>query len=56
MAGHGKEARHMERKGTIKNSEELEFAAFCIENIALSLNADVEQVYKALTEKDCVLC
>lgn len=44
-----------ETEGMIKNSEELEFAVFCIENIALSLNADAEQVYKAMTEKSDIL-
>ena len=39
----------------IKSSEELEFAIFCIENIAERLNVDAERVYEALTEKSDIL-
>ena len=35
----------------IKNSNELEFAVFCIENIAAKLNVNAERVYQAFTEK-----
>ena len=35
----------------IKNSDELEFAVFCIENIAARLGKNAEDVYQALTEK-----
>lgn len=35
----------------IKNIDELEFAVFCIENIAIKLGKHAEQVYSALTEK-----
>lgn len=31
-------------------SRELEFAIFCIENVASRLNADAQKVYAALTE------
>ena len=36
---------------TIKNSNELEFAVFCIENVAAKLGVDAERVYQAFTEK-----
>ena len=39
-----------ERK-MISNSRELEFAVFCIENIAAHLGVDAQRVYSALTEK-----
>ncbi len=35
----------------IKNSNELEFAVFCIENVATKLGVDTESVYQAFTEK-----
>ena len=34
----------------IKNSSELEFAVFCIENVAAKLGVDAERVYQAFTE------
>lgn len=39
----------------IKNSNELEFAVFCIENIAKKLGADAARVYLAFTEKSDIL-
>ena len=39
----------------IKNSNELEFAVFCIENVAAKLNVNAERVYQALTEKSDIL-
>ena len=39
----------------IKNSNELEFAVFCIENVAAKLNVNAERVYKAFTEKSDIL-
>lgn len=39
----------------IQNKEELEFAIFCIENIASHLNVDAESVYHALSEKSNIL-
>ena len=39
----------------IKNADELEFAVFCIENIADKLNADAEDIYNALSEKSNIL-
>lgn len=40
---------------SIRNQNELEFAIFCIENIAVQLGVDSELVYKALTEKSDIL-
>lgn len=42
-------------KGKIKNGKELEFAVFCIENIAERLGMDAARVYDALTEKSDIL-
>lgn len=39
----------------IKNSNELEFAIFCIENVAARLGADAERVYQAFTQKSDIL-
>ena len=39
----------------IKNSNELEFAVFCIENIAAKLGVDAIDVYKALTKQSDIL-
>ena len=39
----------------IKNPSELEFAIFCIENVAAKLGVDVERVYQAFTEKSNIL-
>lgn len=39
----------------IKNADELEFAVFCIENIALKLGKNAEEIYQALTEKSNIL-
>ena len=39
----------------IQSSKELEFAVFCIENVAQRLQVDAEQVYAALTEKSDIL-
>ena len=35
----------------IKNSSELEFVVFCIENVAAKLGVDAECVYQAFTQK-----
>ena len=43
------------KKGYISNSDELEFAVFCIENIAAFLQIDAESVYRALSEKSDIL-
>lgn len=39
----------------ITNTDELEFAVFCIENIAIKLEKNAEEVYQALTEKSDIL-
>ena len=39
----------------IKNSSELEFAVFCIENVAVKLGVDAERVYQAFTEQSDIL-
>lgn len=41
--------------GKIANSRQLEFAVFCIESIAASLDVDAERVYLALTKKSNIL-
>lgn len=43
------------QQGMIKNKRELEFAIFCIENIAIRLGVSAEKVYEALTEKSDIL-
>ena len=39
----------------IKNLKELEFAVFCVENVAAKLGVGAETVYKAFTEKSDIL-
>lgn len=39
----------------IKNSDELEFAIFCIENVAAKLGVDPVLIYEAFTEKSDIL-
>ena len=39
----------------IKNADELEFAVFCIENIAIRLGKNAEDIYQALTEESSIL-
>ena len=39
----------------IKNADELEFAVFCIENIAIWLGKNAEDIYRALTGKSNIL-
>ena len=39
----------------MKNERELEFAIFCIENVASFLKKDAQEVYKLLTEKSNIL-
>ena len=39
----------------IKNSNELEFAVFCIENVAAKLGVGAERVYQAFTEQSDIL-
>ena len=45
----------MLKRASIKNADELEFAVFCIENIARRLGKNAEEVYQALTEKSDIL-
>ena len=40
---------------TIKNSRELEFAVFCIENVAKELDVNAERVYQAFAEESNIL-
>lgn len=42
----------MKPEGKIKNSRELEFVVFCIENIAAKLGVDSELVYSSLVKRD----
>ena len=39
----------------IQNEKELEFAIFCVENIAIHLNVAAEKIYDALTVKSDIL-
>ena len=39
----------------IKKSSELEFAVFCIENVAAKLGVNAERVYQAFTEQSNIL-
>ena len=39
----------------IRSSNELEYAEFCIENVAQRLGVDAERVYDALTGKSDIL-
>lgn len=45
----------MMKNEKIKNISELEFAVFCIENVAAKLGVDAECVYQAFTEKSDIL-
>ena len=39
----------------IKTTDELKFAVFCIENIAIRLGKNAEEIYQSLTEKSDIL-
>ncbi len=39
----------------IKNPSELEFAVFCIENVAAKLGVNAERIYQAFTEQSNIL-
>lgn len=41
--------------GSIQDENELEFVVFCIENVAIRLNVNATEVFKALTEKSNIL-
>lgn len=45
----------MEMGNTTYGSRELEFAIFCIENVAAKLNVSAVKVYTALTEQTDIL-
>lgn len=45
----------MEMGDTTYGSRELEFAIFCIENVAAKLNVNAVKVYTALTEQTDIL-
>ena len=45
----------MMTNANIKNADELEFAIFCIENVASRLKKNAEEVYHALAEKTNIL-
>jgi hypothetical protein len=45
----------METKQAIKTEAELEFAIFCIENIALHLDIAPEKIYELLAQKSTIL-
>ena len=47
--------RYPQMDEKIKNSSELEFAVFCIENVAAKLGVNAERVYQAFTEKSNIL-
>jgi len=42
-------------KNTLKNSKELEFVVFCIENLANFLDRNAEDVYKAISVRSDIL-
>lgn len=39
----------------ITNSRELEFAVFCIENVAAKLGVDGERIYRSFTQESDIL-
>lgn len=41
--------------GALKNSKELEFVVFCIENLAVALDKQAEEVYRAISLKSDIL-
>ena len=45
----------MDTTENITNLKELEFAVFCVENVAAKLGANAEDVYKAFTDKSDIL-
>ncbi len=45
----------MLQEESIQNQTELEFAVFCIENVAAKLGVNAEKVYRAFTEKSNIL-
>ena len=53
--GGGRGCLRMIADEKIKNSSELEFAVFCIENVAAKLGVNAERVYQAFTEQSDIL-
>lgn len=49
------EVQDLDCERKIKDANELEFAIFCIENIAEKLGVDGRRIYDALTEKSGIL-
>ena len=45
----------MKQQNIIKNARELEFAVFCIENVAAALNRDAQSVYRAVCDESDIL-
>ena len=45
----------MLKQNKIKTNKELEFAVFCIENLATALHADARTVYSLLCDKSSIL-
>lgn len=50
-----KEKSPMLQQNTIKTNKELEFAVFCIENLAAALHTDAKTVYSMLCDKSSIL-
>ena len=50
-----KEGLRMMTDEKIKNASELEFAVFCIENVAAKLGVNAERIYQAFTEQSDVM-
>ncbi len=55
LAKISKEGLRMMTDEKIKNFSELEFAVFCIENVAAKLGVDAERVYQAFIEQSDIL-
>lgn len=45
----------MIQQAVIKNDKELEFAVFCIENLAAALHTDARTVYRTLCDQSDIL-
>ena len=45
----------MLEEAKITNTNQLEFAVFCIENVATKLGVDAERVYQAFTKQSDIL-
>lgn len=45
----------MLEEAKITNANQLEFAVFCIENIAIRLEKNAEEIYKMLTKESNIL-